>query len=156
MAIRRDFPDRARSIISRDKESLRLLKLLLEEEQRVLETRDIDAINATVQQKLDCLKALEAQERERRDLTAQSGLGDWNRLLSAMDPALLEDWKSLAAQLREIADAAAINEKIVNRARHGTQRILAILRGQVADPAGVYDRAGRTREYGNARAITQA
>jgi hypothetical protein len=34
--------------------------------------------------------------------------------------------------------------------------MLAILRGQTAEPGGVYDRSGRTRNYGDARAITQA
>lgn len=156
MTIRRDLAERARSIISRDRESLEALRALLDEEQRVLATRDIDAINATVQKKLDCLKALEAQERERRDLTSHSRLRDWNTLLESIDPALLSEWKSLSSRLRDIADATATNEKIVSRARQGTQRMLAILRGQTAEPGGVYDRSGRTRNYGDARAITQA
>jgi flagellar biosynthesis/type III secretory pathway chaperone len=156
MTVRRDFAERARSIIRRDRESLDTLHGLLEEEQRVLAARDITAINATVQSKLDCLKALEAQERERRELTVQSRLRDWNSLLENIDPSLLAEWKALATRLREIADVTATNEKIVSRARQGTQRILAILRGQSAEPGGVYDRSGRTRSYGDARAITSA
>lgn len=156
MTIRKDFADRARSIVSRDSDSLDILWALLEEEQRVLATRDIDAINLVVQKKLECLKALEAQERERRELTVLSRLKDWNTLLEKIDPALLAQWKSLFKRLREIADATATNEKIVSRARQGTQRILSILRGQSQEPGGVYDRSGRTRNYGDARAITQA
>ena len=156
MTIRKDFADRARAIIARDRDSLGVLGTLLEEEQRALAARDIDAINSTVQRKLECLKALEAQERARRELTTQSRLRDWKSLLENLDPALLEEWRALSARLRTISDVAATNEKIVVRARQGTQRILAILRGQSAEPTGVYDRSGRTRSHGDVRTITQA
>lgn len=156
MTIRQDFSERARAIVAHDRDSLELLGKLLAEEQSALAARDIDAINATVHRKLDCLKALEAQERARRELTLHARQRDWKSLLQTLDPALLEEWKALSVRLRSISDIAAANEKIVNRARQGTQRILAILRGQSAEPGGVYDRSGRTRNYGDARTITQA
>lgn len=156
MTIRKDFAERARAIVASDRDSLELLGNLLAEEQSALASRDIDAINATVQRKLDCLKALEAQERARRELTMHARQRDWKSLLQSLDPTLLEEWKALSGRLRAISDIAAANEKIVSRARQGTQRILAILRGQSAEPGGVYDRSGRTRDYGEARTITQA
>lgn len=156
MAIRPDIQERARSIIAREIESIGVLRQLLAEEQRALAARDLSAINAAVQKKLDCLKALDGLERERKALTAQSGLREWTRLLAAADPGLLADWKALAATLRELAEATATTEKIVSRARHGTQRLLALLRGQGSETTGVYDRSGRTRDQADNRPITLA
>ena len=156
MGIRPDLQERARSIIARDIESIALLQQLLAEEQQALATRDLSAINTAVHKKLECLKALDALERERKALTAQSGLREWNRLLTAADPSLLVEWKGLAVKLRELAETTATTEKIVSRARHGTQRLLALLRGQGSEATGVYDRSGRTRDQTDNRPITLA
>ena len=156
MGIRPDIQERARSIIARDIESIALLQQLLAEEQQALATRDLSAINAAVHKKLECLKALDSLERERKALTAQSGLREWNRLLTAADPSLLVEWKGLAVKLRALAETTATTEKIVSRARHGTQRLLALLRGQGSEATGVYDRSGRTRDQTDNRPITLA
>jgi flagella synthesis protein FlgN len=156
MGIRPDIQERARSIIARDIESIGLLQQLLAEEQQALAARDLSAINAVVPKKLECLKALDGLERERKALTAQSGLREWNRLLAAADPGLLVEWKALAVKLRELAETTATTEKIVSRARHGTQRLLALMRGQGNEATGVYDRSGRTRGQADNRPITLA
>ena len=134
MGIRPDIQERARSIIARDIESIALLQQLLAEEQQALATRDLSAINTAVHKKLECLKALDALERERKALTAQSGLREWNRLLTAADPSLLVEWKGLAVKLRELAETTATTEKIVSTSPGCNRMFCAGSRSRMALP----------------------
>lgn len=147
---------RARELLAADARAVARLRELLLEERSALGQRDLAALERLVQQKLACLQQLEAHERERRELIAQSGAPDWPGLLQALDAAVARDWESLRTQLAALAELNATNEKIVSRTRRSTARLLALLRGQTDAPAAVYDRLGRTHACGDLRAITRA
>ena len=80
---------------------------------------------------------------------------DWAALLGALDPALASPWEELRADLQQVAELNRVNERIVARTRHSTERLLSMLRGQF-DPVGVYDRSGQRRACGDNRPITSA
>lgn len=156
MTVRHEYRDRIRSLLQRDSEAVASLRTLLLDEREALAARDLARLNETVQRKLECVALLERQEQERRDLLRIGRSRDWNALLATVDPALLDTWKELGGALREVADLSAANEKIVTRARHATQRLLGLMRGQGPEPASVYDKLGRARSVGDNRAITSA
>jgi flagellar biosynthesis/type III secretory pathway chaperone len=146
----------ARAILELDNEQVVRLRELLIEERDALGAHDAERLGGAVQNKLECLRALERNEQERRALLRRCGTPDWNRLLVSLDPTLGDGWESLRSRLREVAELTEVNEKIVNRSRHSTARLLAILRGNIDQPSGVYDRSGRTSPYGDNRPITSA
>lgn len=146
----------ARTILELDTRAVDRLRELLLEEQVALGARDHLRLDGAVQHKLECLRQLERNEQERRQLLARSGSSDWGDLLAAIDPALRDGWARLRGSLREVADLTAVNEKIISRTRYSTTRLLGLLRGQIEEADGVYDRSGRTSGYGDNRAITRA
>jgi len=147
----------ARAILDLDTRTVGRLRELLLEERDALSTRDAERLGGAVQSKLECLKQLERNEADRRALLQRAGAGtDWSRLLGSLDPELGEGWASLRNSLREVAELTEVNEKIVNRSRHSTARLLAILRGRGDDANAVYDRSGRTQGHGDNRPITSA
>jgi flagellar biosynthesis/type III secretory pathway chaperone len=146
----------ARAILELDTQAVGRLRESLLEEQLALGTRDHQRLDGAVQHTLECLRQLERNEQERRQLLARCGSADWSGLLATLDPALEDGWVQLRGTLREVAELTAVNEKIINRTRHSTARLLTLLRGQIEEPDGVYDRSGRTSGYGDIRAITRA
>ncbi len=145
----------ARAIIESDRHGVEQLRELLLEERAALSARDAAQLEITVQQKLLCLQALDANEAQFRQLLARQHANDWPELLRGMDAALAKDCGMLLERLHEVAQLGEINERIVNRSSRTTSRMLALLRGQIA-PVGVYDRSGRTHACGDNRPITSA
>ncbi|MBP8925812.1 MAG: flagellar protein FlgN [Pseudomonadales bacterium] len=145
----------ARAIIDSDRQGVERLHQLLLEERAALTARDATQLETTVQQKLLCLQALDANEARRRQLLARQQANDWSAMIQGMDTALANDWGALLERLREVAELGEINERIVKRSSRSTSRMLALLRGQIA-PVGVYDRSGRTHACGDNRPITSA
>jgi flagellar biosynthesis/type III secretory pathway chaperone len=157
MSIPGDNLRSARAILEVDQQTVARLGELLLDERAALTERDAERLGGVVQHKLECLKLLERNEVERRALLRRCATADWSRLLVSLDPSLGDSWAQLRTRLREIAELTEVNEKIVNRTRYSTARLLALLRGNITEPvAGVYDRSGRTSGYGDNRAITSA
>jgi flagellar biosynthesis/type III secretory pathway chaperone len=146
----------AQTILELDTQAIGRLRDLLLEERAALGTRDAGRLDGTVQNKIECLRQLERNEQERRQLLHRCGTADWSGLLSSLDPTLGAGWERLRGRLREVAELTEINEKIVNRTRYSTTRLLALLRGRIEEPDGVYDRSGRTAGYGDNRPIASA
>lgn len=151
-----DTARNARAILDLDTDAIGRLRELLLEERAALGARDHERLSGAVQHKIECLRLLERNEQARRQLLRHCGSTDWSRLLVSLDPQLGDGWQLLCERLREVEELTAVNEKIINRTRHSTLRLLTILRGRVDDPDGVYDRSGRTTGYGDNRAITSA
>ena len=145
----------ARAIIDSDRQGVERLHQLLLEERAALTARDATQLETTVQQKLLCLQALDANEARRRQLLARQQANDWSAMIQGMDTALANDWGALLERLREVAELGEINERIVKRSSRSTSRMLALLRGQIA-PVGVYDRIARTDDWVDKRPITSA
>jgi flagellar biosynthesis/type III secretory pathway chaperone len=151
-----DAAARARALLDLDHQFIDRLRELLLAERAAIEDRDARRLAETVQHTQDCVRQLERNEQERKLLLGRSGAGDWPALLRSLDPTLEGAWQALQARLREVAEITEVNARIVNRARRSTSRLLSLLRGQGTEPAGVYDRSGRTRAHGDNRAITSA
>lgn len=145
----------AHAIVSADLAAVRTLRELLLEERAALTRREPAALNAVVQRKLACLGELQQSEDARKRLLARHRGSDWAALLDTLDPALAAPWEALRADLQQVAELNRVNERIVARTRHSTERLLSMLRGQL-DPVGVYDRSGQARAYGDVRPIASA
>jgi flagellar biosynthesis/type III secretory pathway chaperone len=148
-----------RAILDRDAVAIDTLNSLLLNEREALKKRDATAINELVTRKLDCLKAMELIDRERKLCVRRARAKDWPSLIAALDPdhktGIADRWSELVVRLREAAELTEINARIVSRTRHSTERMLAILRGQT-EPVGVYDKLGKTHAYGDVRPIVSA
>jgi len=145
----------AHAIVSADLAAVRTLRELLLEEREALTRREPATLNAVVQRKLECLAALQQGEDARKRLLARHRGSDWAALLDTLDPGLAAPWSQLRSDLRQLAELNRVNERIVARTRHSTERLLSMLRGQF-DPVGVYDRSGQTRAYGDVSPIASA
>lgn len=145
----------AHAIVAADLAAVRALRELLLEERAALTRREPEALNAVVQRKLECLARLQQSEEARKRLLARHRGSDWAALLGALDPALASPWEELRADLQQVAELNRVNERLVARTRHSTERLLSMLRGQF-DPVGVYDRSGQRRACGDNRPITSA
>ncbi|MFM7272234.1 MAG: flagella synthesis protein FlgN [Gammaproteobacteria bacterium] len=146
----------ASALLSHESQCVEQLRELLLEERAAIGARDADRLQEAVRLKLECLRRLEQHEHMRRRLVAGSRLGSWQRLLASLDPGISESWQALRESLRVLRDLTEVNERIVNRSRQSTRRLLELMRGQSAEGGGVYDRSGRALPCNDARAVTTA
>lgn len=146
----------ASALLSHEGHCIQQLRELLLEERAAIGARDAARLQEAVRLKLECLRQLEQHEITRRRLVAGSRLGSWQRLLASLDPAIAASWQALRESLQELRILTEVNERIVNRSRHSTRRLLELMRGQSAEAGGVYDRSGRALPCNDARAVTTA
>lgn len=146
----------ASTLLSHESQCIRQLRELLIEERAAIGARDPTRLQEAVRLKLECLRQLEQLENTRRRLVIGSRLGSWQRLLASLEPGIAASWQALRESLQELRVLTEVNERIVNRSRHSTRRLLELLRGQNAEASGVYDRSGRALPCNDARAVTTA
>jgi flagellar biosynthesis/type III secretory pathway chaperone len=146
----------ASALLSHETQCVEQLRELLLEERAAIGARDAGRLQEAVRLKLACLRQLEQHENTRRRLVVASRLGTWQRLLAALEPEVAANWQSLRESLQGLRELTEVNERIVNRSRHSTRRLLELMRGQNAEGGGVYDRSGRALPCNDARAAITA
>jgi len=144
-----------RGVVSGDAALTATLKELLEQSRDALARQDVASLEGLARQQTECLKQIERNDLQRKDLLARAGHDNWPELLRSMDPTLMPLWQTTRDTLLEVSELVQINERVVSRSRRTSSRLLALLRGQI-DSVGVYNRAGVTRDYGNTRPIASA
>ena len=147
--------ERARALIEADQRASVQLLAQLREERDALKSRDSERLHSVVQQKIQCLQALESNDRERQQLLRGTRKLDWPSYLEKL--GLAAEWEQLTVILRECKDLTDINERIVQRTQRSVGRILSVFRGQLQAPsAAVYDARGKTHGCGNSRPFVTA
>lgn len=138
----------------------RLLPLLREETER-LATRQVDGLDQLLAEKLELLQALEQCEQARRAFMKTAGLDvdpqAMNDYLAARaDDALRGEWQQVRALLQQLQTINQSNGLVIQRGLDQVGRQLAILRGESASAANVYDTRGQTRSSAGGREISRA
>lgn len=124
------------------------LRLILEEEQDAVKTKDIDAMSGTLTQKLEILEKLEKLDIERKSLLQQAGYDNsksgFESLLqaSASSNSLMDKWHKLEQEMSECRQLHQVNTQILEIGQRQVQQVLGILLGNQTDNSNTYDQSG--------------
>lgn len=117
---------------------LTTLNQLLDAEFSALQEREIEQLQALVQQKTDTLQQLEANNRERNQLFTAAGISPdkegLQHFTQQLPPADAESfrqlWSELEQILRTVNEKNQRNELVISRNSRNIEQLLSILRGQ--------------------------
>lgn len=139
------------------------LQILLDTELTALETRDLEQLKQSNQQKQECLLGLDRNIRERNDLltklqveTNRDAVIVFIRTLPAPASALLEQaWQRLEQSLEQVRVLNQRNEQTLVRSKQNTDQLLALLQGH-AQGNSIYDQKGDKGRYEGQRRLGKA
>lgn len=139
------------------------LQTLLDTELAALETRDLEQLKQSNQQKQECLLALDRNIRQRNALLAQlevetsrDAVIDFIRTLPAPASELLEQaWHRLEQSLEQVRVLNQRNEQTLLRSKQNTDQLLALLQGH-AQGNSIYDQKGDKGRYEGQRRLGKA
>lgn len=139
------------------------LQHTLEQEQLVLQQRDLEALQQNTQTKQQLLMLIEANIRERNSLLVQAGCSPsesgFDAFLAQMPETTrhqaLPDWQRLQTLLTDVRSASQRNEQILVRSKQNVDQLLALLQGQQTSNV-LYDPGGSKGNYAAQRRIGKA
>lgn len=139
------------------------LQTLLDTELAALETRDLEKLQQSNQQKQECLLGLDRNIRERNALLAQlqvetsrDAVIAFIRTLPAPASELLEQaWQRLEQSLEQVRMLNQRNEQTLLRSKQNTDQLLALLQGH-AQGNSIYDQKGDKGRYEGQRSLGKA
>lgn len=117
---------------------LTTLNQLLDAEFSALQERDIEQLQALVQQKTEALQQLEANNQQRNQLFVNAGISpnkDGLQQFTQQLPAAHADqfrelWSELEQILKTVNEKNQRNELVITRNNRNLEQLLSILRGQ--------------------------
>lgn len=121
----------------------------LQAERRALSQRDMDALQQTTQDKLQCTQQLEQLERQREILIAELGFSaDSDGLKQCLNSLPHPDrvkrlWQQVLTNIEACREGNLANGGILEAGRQHVEQALCILRGQSGTPA-LYSPNGNT------------
>ena len=159
----KDFSIQLGVLINQGIELLSQLEKLLNTELTALESRDLEQLKQSNQQKHECLLALDKNIRERNTLLAQSKietnsdavLQHIRQLPTPANTLLEKAWRRLEQALDQIRALNQRNELTLLRSKQNTDQLLAILQGH-AQGNTVYDQKGDEGRYEGQRSLGKA
>ncbi|MET4001030.1 flagellar protein FlgN [Marinobacterium sp. MBR-109] len=139
------------------------LQKLLDTELAALETRDLEQLKQSNQQKQECLLGLDRNIRERNALltqlqveTSRDAVVAFIRKLPAPASELLEQaWQRLEQSLEQVRMLNQRNEQTLLRSKQNTDQLLALLQGH-AQGNSIYDQKGDKGRYEGQRSLGKA
>lgn len=139
------------------------LQTLLDTELAALETRDLEKLQQSNQQKQECLLGLDRNIRERNALlvqlqveTSRDAVIAFIRTLPAPASELLEQaWQRLEQSLEQVRMLNQRNEQTLLRSKQNTDQLLALLQGH-AQGNSIYDQKGDKGRYEGQRSLGKA
>lgn len=162
-------------LLEQDLDGARQLNTLLQDERRLLERRDVKALDQLLGQKAGLLARMEKNDQARRQHLQEAGFetdrGGLQACCQYLDsqrqapaPASSEDeqpasmeslCEALFAALAQCREATAVNANIVHRSRSNNTRLLNLMRGgdtrpDVYNPRGTAGTRPENRTLGNA------
>ena len=124
------------------------LRLVLEEEQSAVKTKNIDAMSGTLTKKLEHLEKLEKLDSSRKDLLQQAGhensKSGFEALLQTFpsNNKLMVKWQELEQELGDCRQLHQINTQILDIGQRQVQQVLGILLGTQDSSSDTYDQSG--------------
>lgn len=162
-------------LLEQDLDGARQLNTLLLDERRLLERRDVKALDRLLGQKAELLARMEKNDQARRQRLQEAGFEtdrggleaccqdlDSQRQSPAPDssaddqPSSMQSLcEALFAALAQCREATAVNANIVHRSRNNNTRLLHLMRGgdtppDVYNPRGTAGTRPENRTLGNA------
>jgi len=136
--------------LTQEVECTRQLLDCLEAERTALIARDMDTLEVTTRDKLDCSRKLEELEARRESLVQSLGFGNTpdsvRQCFKSLPCAgqLLRLWQQILDNIEACKAGNLANGGILESSRRHVEQALSILRGQTGAPA-VYAPDGETR-----------
>lgn len=139
------------------------LQNTLEQEQLVLQQRDLEALKQNTHTKHQLLLNIEANIRERNSVLVQAGFAPsesgFKEFIQLMQEAkrneLMEDWNQLQKLLMDVRTASKRNEQILVRSKQNVDQLLSLLQGHQSSNV-LYDTGGSKGNYAAQRRIGKA
>ncbi len=139
------------------------LQKVLEQEQLVLQQRDLEALKQNTQTKHQLLVNIETNIRERNSILVQCGLAPsetgfdefTQQMPEPMRKKLLSDWHQLQKLLQDVRSASQRNEQILIRSKQNVDQLLSLLQGHQSSNV-LYDPGGSKGNYSAQRRIGKA
>ncbi len=144
-------------LLEKDLSNASRLENLLETERRLLEKRDIGALNQLLMEKAQLLADIESNDDARRKLLASFGKSDNNTGLRdyCTQVGIGDLYKDLLRALQHCAELTNINGAIVHRSKLNNRHMLDIMQGKSADTS-LYTQRGDASTSSDTRAIARA
>ena len=153
--------DYVRDMLAQDTDSINQLKLLLLQERRQLEQRELEGMQELVARKDQLLEILAFNAKQRTQLMQAAGIEQtftgWEQLL-LRDPStrgLIPSWQLLTNEFIECQKANEVNGKMINRSKQTLTHLLNLIRGQVAAPS-LYTQKGSTTNNSSSHTVVKA
>lgn len=123
-------------LLEQDLDGARQLHALLLDERRLLERRDVKALDELLGRKADLLARMEKNDQARRRFLQEAGYEpDRGGLQACCDHHSLRSLNDdLFAALAQCRDATAVNANILHRSRSNNSRLLNLMRGGDSRP----------------------
>lgn len=139
------------------------LQNTLEQEQLVLQQRDLEALKQNTQTKQQLLLKIETNIRERNSLLVQagcspseSGFQAFTELMpEAIRQMTMTEWHQLQKILMDVRTASQRNEQILVRSKQNVDQLLSLLQGHQSSNV-LYDPGGGKGNYAAQRRIGKA
>lgn len=137
------------------------LKSLLEQERQLLETRQLQGLQAIIDRKDNLLGQLRFSAKQREQILGAAGLSTdlagWEAFLlrDGSTRFLIPEWQKITQTFIECQKANEINGKMIGRSKQTLNHLLNLLRGQVAPPT-LYNQKGAAAHYSNSYSMTKA
>ncbi|WP_290705591.1 flagella synthesis protein FlgN [Amphritea sp.] len=139
------------------------LKNLLDQEYQALQQRNLEQLQALVEQKTEALQQLEENNQTRNQLFISAGITPDKAGLQAFKAELNETdaiafstlWNELEKVLLQVNDKNKRNELIITRNSRNLEQLLSILRGQNQKNT-LYDQSGEKGNYSAQNSLGKA
>lgn len=139
------------------------LQKTLEQEQLVLQQRDLESLKQTTHNKHQLLVNIENNTRERNSVLTQAGFTPSEtgfeefvqQMPEALRQPLMDDWHYLQKILIEVRAASRRNEQILIRSKQNVDQLLSLLQGHQSSNV-LYDPGGGKGNYAAQRRIGKA
>lgn len=140
--------DPIEQFIEQDFSAAEQLLQLLQQERQALESRDREALQRTLEAKLNPMQILERNAQQRAQLLTGNGYSNnnsgWLRFLAdRKQHRLIPRWQQVTDLVKQGKEANEINGKLIARSRQTLEKVLSLLRGQTNTPS-LYTNAGKT------------
>jgi flagella synthesis protein FlgN len=139
------------------------LNNLLDQEYQALQQRNLEQLQALVEQKTEALQQLEENNQTRNQLFISAGITPDKAGLQAFKAELNETdaiafstlWNELEKVLLQVNDKNKRNELIITRNSRNLEQLLSILRGQNQKNT-LYDQSGEKGNYSAQNSLGKA
>jgi flagella synthesis protein FlgN len=148
------------TMLERDQQAADRLAELLEEERRLLETRQQDKLQQVIDEKAAAIDTLNYHAKERatllQSLSLPPTLDGWDNFLQRNTQTLpLRDaWYALSKKVEHCRELNEINGKLIARSQQTVNHLLTLMRGNTPTPS-LYNAKGGQSQLTSSFTVTK-